>query len=802
MGPTTVIIVDDDESPGVDVSPTVVRLNEGDSGDYEVVLKTEPSGKVTIGIAITSGEGVTVGADSLTFTPDDNNWKTPQVVAVTAEPDSDTQDEQVTISHTVKEGSASEYLSVTIPSVTVEVTDGDEAGVIVWPTELAVVEGLAGFSDFYEVSLASAPLADVTIGIMTSEGEVTTTPVSLTFTPVNYATKQPVAVRAGRDDDSENDKVVISHESTSTDEKDNGLGIDNVEVTVYDTNRPGSVDVLPEALWIMEGEEGDTYTVTLGTRPYADVNITVTAGEEVTAMPSILTFTPTDWDEGQTEQTVMVSADLDEDTEDEFVTITHTVDTDDINYGNVEPGSVHVTVYDIHAEVSVAISPTSLWIEEGQSGFSGAYTVRLRTQPSASVAIHMTVGGEVTASPSGLTFTPNTWNTPQTVMVSADHDEDTEDDRETITHTAVSADVNYNGLEGIDSVAVTVYDDDVPAAVAISPSALWIDEGLPGFSDYYTVRLKTQPTANVTIAITAGEEVTASPSRLTFTPTDWGTERTVAVSAGHDQDSEDDSVTITHAATSADGNYNGLEIDSVAVTVYDDDASASVAISPSVLWIDEGRSGFSDNYTVRLRAQPTSNVTIAMTAGQEVTANPSRLTFTPTNWGREQTVTVSAAHDQDTEDDQVSITHTATSADGDYNGVGIDSVAVTVYDDDEPAPEPRAVVVPTESVPRQEAAKPTETPAPTPTAVPAPTPTPTLAPTPTATATPTPTPTATPAALQELGVPTLDEAEPRGRNLLEQAAAASRDRLALIIVLVIALILAGLTFVYLILRRR
>ena len=799
VDPTTLII--EDVSPGVEVAPTLVRLNEGDSGDYEVVLTTEPSDDVTI--TITAGEGVTASPTTLTFTPGDNNWETPQEVMVTANLDRNTDNEQVAITHAVDDGSASEYLSVTIPSVTVEVTDIHDTGVIVSPTRLAVEEARTGQSDFYEVWLASSPEANVTIVITSAGEEVATTPDSLLFTPGNYATKQPVAIRAGRDDDTEDGTVLITHRSASEDANYNGLnkdsdpGIDSVEVTVYDTNRPGEVTVSREELWIEEGRAGmsDAYTVTLETRPYDDVNITITAGGEVTTIPPTLTFTPADWDDGQTSQTVLVSADHDEDTEDDMVTITHTVNTNDRNYADVEIASVAVTVIDDDAVATVAILPTSLWVEEGRSGTSDTYAVRLRTQPSASVNISITAGGDVTTSPSSLIFTPNTWDTPRTVMVSAAHDDDSDDDLVVITHSASSFnDSSYNNLV-IDSVTVTVYDDDAPASVVVVPTALWIEEGRSGFLDNYTVRLATAPTANVNITVGDGGDVTASPSTLTFTPTNWGTERTVAVSAAHDADSDDDLVTLTHTASSSDGNYNALEIDSVAVTVYDDDATAGVVVSPSELWIEEGRAGFSDYYTVRLRTEPAADVVIDITAGGDVTANPSRLTFRPSTGRTEQRVLVTADHDQDTDDDQVTITHAISSADGNYNGLRVGSVAVTVYDDDTPVPtvEPRAVTVRAVRTPTRAA------PTPTPTTIP--TPTPTLAPTATPTPTPTPTPTAIPGVLDR-GEPQVGEAEPRDRNLLEEAAAAGRDRLPLVILLAIALIVAGLVFVYLILRRR
>ncbi len=792
------VTVRDNDEPGVIVSPSVLWIEEElsvDADRYWVRLITRPTADVTIAISVEEEDGdnveeVTTSPATLTFTPD--NWDLLQEVMVSAGPDDDNLDDSAIIKHAAT-SKDDDYDEIDIGSVTVSVFDNDgDAGVAISHSVLWIEEERPSDFDNYSVRLITRPTADVTIAISVEEEdgdnveEVTTSPATLTFTPQNWGFVQEVTVSAGPDDDNLDDLAIITHTATSDDgDYDSAsLEIASVRVMVFDNGTEGGVAISPTALWIAEELSGssDYYTVRLGSEPSANVAIAISAGEEVTTSPTSLTFTLGNYSDAQT---VTVSAGHDADTEDDRVDITHTATSTDSSYNGLDIDSVAVTVYDNDAMASVTISPTALWIEEEQSGFADIYTVKLRSEPSANVTIAITAGEEVTTSPARLTITPGNWRTEQTVMVSAGHDNDTEDDQVDITHTATSTDSGYNGLD-IDSVAVTVYDNDAMVSVTISPTALWIEEELSGFGDIYTVKLRTEPSANVTIVISAGEEVTTSPARLTFTPGNWRTEQTVMVSAGHDADTEDDQVDITHTATSTDSGYNGLDIDSVAVTVYDNDATVGVTISPTALWIEEEVSGFADTYTVRLRTEPTADVAIDISAGEEVTVSPTRLTFTRDNWRAEQTVTVSAGHDADTEDDTVAITHTATSLDSGYHRLDIDSVALTVYDND----------MATESTTRQVAAAPT----PTPVAAPTATPTPTVAPTPTATA--IPADIAIPPSLQEPGAPLLGESELRSQNLLERAASASRDRLPLVILLVIVLILAGLTFIYLILRRR
>ena len=257
-------------------------------------------------------------------------------------------------------------------------------------------------------------------------------------------------------------------------------------------------------------------------------------------------------------------------------------------------------------------------------------------------------------------------------------DDDTADDAQTITHTMASGSASeYVGLS-VDSVAVTVTDDDEPE-VTVSRDTLSLVEGSSGS---YTVRLAFQPSTRVTVDVTGGGDVTVTPTSLTFSTTNWATARTVTVRAAEDNDTVDDSQTVTHAVDSGSApEYAGLSIDSVAVTVTDNDAPG-VSVSRSTLRVNEGGSG---TYTVRLASQPTAGVTINVAGGGGVTVVPTSLTFSTSTWNTPQTVTVRAAEDADTADDAQTVTHTVDSNSApEYAGLSVRSVAVTVTDNDDP----------------------------------------------------------------------------------------------------------------------
>ena len=95
--------------------------------------------------------------------------------------------------------------------------------------------------------------------------------------------------------------------------------------------------------------------------------------------------------------------------------------------------------------------------------------------------------------------------------------------------------------------------------------------------------------------------------------------------------------------------------------------------------------GGTATWTVALSAQPSADVTVAVTSGNtsDATVNPASLTFTSSNWETAQDVTVTGVDDtsQNTDNKRdVTITHTASSDDDDYYQTA--TVAVAVADDE------------------------------------------------------------------------------------------------------------------------
>ncbi|WP_287630137.1 MULTISPECIES: Calx-beta domain-containing protein [unclassified Microcystis] len=94
-----------------------------------------------------------------------------------------------------------------------------------------------------------------------------------------------------------------------------------------------------------------------------------------------------------------------------------------------------------------------------------------------------------------------------------------------------------------------------------------------GNTDTYSLVLKTQPTADVTITLTGNNQITLNSTTLTFTTTNWNTPQNVTVTAVDDTLTEGNhTATITHNISSTDTNYNGLTLPTVNVNIQDNDA--------------------------------------------------------------------------------------------------------------------------------------------------------------------------------------------------------------------------------------
>ncbi len=678
--------------PGVVLALTQGSHTTEDGGaiTLQVKLNTEPAADVTIPVVSSDTTEGTVSVSSFTFTP--INWNGYQSVTVTGVDDDERDGKQL---YTVLLGPCvsddtnydGQY-PVTFPIANI---DNDTPGVTVEP-----VIGLLTSEDgkqqaTFTVKLNNPPTADVIIAVTSSDpSEGAVSPSSITFTPTNWSGLQTVTV-TGVDDDVVDGNQTYTVElagAQSSDTGYNGLKPDDVSVINIDNDVAGVTVGKISGNTTEDGGQA-TFTMSLISEPTADVIIAVSSSDtsEGTVSPASLTFTPTNWSGIQTVTITGVDDDI-VDGNQSYTIVLGSASSSDSNYSGFEIDDIEMINMDVGDTAGFAVSEIS--DNTAEDGKTATFTVKLTSEPVADVTIDVSSSDESegTVSPASLTFTSTNWNGLQTVTVTG-VDDAVVDGHQSYTvalSEAVSSDGNYNGMNPLD-VSVINIDDDTAGVTLSDISGDTTEEGKTAT---FTVNLRSEPTADVTIDVSSSDESegTVSPASLTFTSTNWSGLQTVTVTGVDDAvDDGDQSYTVVLAeAVSSDGNYNGkVNPPDVAVINIDDD---SAGITVGDISGNTTEKGDTATFVVKLHSQPTADVTIDVTSSDtsEGTVSPSVLTFTPDNWNGLHTVTVTGVNDDVVDGNQSYTVALAAVVSGDngYSGLDPDDVPVINIDNDIP----------------------------------------------------------------------------------------------------------------------
>ena len=271
-------------------------------------------------------------------------------------------------------------------------------------------------------------------------------------------------------------------------------------------------------------------------------------------------------------------------------------------------------------------------------------------------------------------------DTGEVALSARDFEKPTDKDKNNIYSATVRA-TDEDGNTDTEAVQVTTG----ARSLVLSKNSVTVAE--KAGTDSFTVALDSQPTGDVTVALTtAGETgaLTLDQTELTFKPGDWNQAQTVTVTGVDDKvDNADDKreASITLAAS---GSGFAVTVEyTVAATVTDDD-DRGITFSKKALTVAD--SGGTDSYTIVLDTQPTGDVTVTVrdvNTAPLVSVDTATLVFGPDDWDQPQTVTFTGKkEDRDNLRDSTSYTITHGAQGADYAGFAAGSVTVTVTDDD------------------------------------------------------------------------------------------------------------------------
>ncbi len=387
--------------------------------------------------------------------------------------------------------------------------------------------------DTYEVVLRNAPTANVTVtpnlstSTFAAQG-ISLSPTSLTFTPSDWNTPKFITVSGVNNNTNDRARTVdIVHTSSSSDANYNitaSANIPTIRTQILALDTPQIVIAESDGRTVLsEGGVTDDYYIGLSHAPTATVTVTVQAdaqtelaevapagAQTIYSGALTLTFTPTNW----TVKRIFVRAvdDLASDPTPHISTITQTAASTDSRYSGLAVASIPCYITD-NDYPAVRVIPSGGSTLLSEVGGTDNYMVRLTRAPTANVNITVVPGAQAqVVSPAGgvLTFTTSNWNLPQSVVLTAVNDAVVEGAHTaTITHTAASSDMAYQGI-GVPLVTANVTDNDGPQLVIThTAGATVVTEG--NNTDTFTIRLNQAPTGAGNVTITLVPPLTILP---------------------------------------------------------------------------------------------------------------------------------------------------------------------------------------------------------------------------------------------------------------------------------------------------
>jgi hypothetical protein len=505
-------------------------------------------------------------------------------------------------------------------SFTVNISDGDRAGIRLSTDAVTVAEGA---TDTWTVRLNTDPGANNAVEVSISSSNAasaTASPAEITFTTDGSATgsvrwdvAQEVTVSGETDDDISDNVVIFKHEVTSG---TYAAPDANVRVTATDTAEPalmlGQVTQgSPNTLSLAEGADRYQYTVGLSHRPNGTVEILMPNPDpdRLTLSTDRLVFKRDrgDWDRARN---IYVTVADDNVMNDDSTAINITHSASGGGYDNLT-AVLAVSIIDDDVP-GLKLTTTNATVTENKTV---TWDVTLNTEPvggdvTVDVGASGTDSGAILVTGGPLTFNAENYRKPQTVTVMARDDANLVGASAEVTHVARGAD--YAGISF--TVPVTVNDDDSASLVleGLTNGGLTVQEANNQVTASFMVKLSAEPAGQVTVAVTksGSDDVTiaSGDESLDFSTGDYDTAQEVSINVAADIDSNDEiATTITLTASGAE--FAGKTA-TVNVSVIDDEVPG-LRVSTNEVTINQ-EDGGTGTFEVQLNTPPTGDVTVTI----------------------------------------------------------------------------------------------------------------------------------------------------------------------------------------------
>ena len=697
------------------VSVNSPSVTEGNSGTTTMTFtltldKTSAEGKETVRY-LDSGTGTaTAGTDYVALTTTDTTFDGVDYAAVNFGVGEDTKTISVTVNgDTVGEADETIVLTLSDPDDTVALAATSATGTITNDdgstlsiNSPSVAEGDSGRANLtYNVSLTPASAQQVTVGYSdagtgtATSGTDYTAISSGTLTFPAGTTLQTFDVSVTGDTLDEADETVIA---TLSNAQNAAIATASGTGTITDDDDPPTVSVA--AASVTEGDSGSTnltFTATLSAASGKQVTVawaegtggTATSGTDYTAITGgTLTFAA-----GTTTQTFNVSVTGDVvDESNETVVVTLSSPTNATI--SATAGSATGTITDNDAtptSITLTVNDDSVDEGDGDTTITVTATVDGTTRFGVDKTVTVSVAGSGTAgavdfaavSDFDITIAAGAASKSETFTLSPTDDSVDETD-ETITVSGTSTGLTINP----DTITLSDDDDTPSITLTVDDSSVAEDDGATTITVTATVDDTTRFVDDTTVAVSVAGSGTAAA-------VDFASVSSFNISIGAGAASGTATFTLTptndtvHEANetiTVSGTSGALTVNSATITLTDDEALPTVALSLSSTSI--GEAGGASTVTATLSAVSSAAVTLTVGAAAGTGAvaadfslsTAKTLTIAAGATASTGTVTVTAA-DNDVDAANKSVTVSATVTGG--NGVAApSSVTLTLTDDD------------------------------------------------------------------------------------------------------------------------
>ena len=714
-GTASGIITDDDATPTVSLAlgsdkGTIVESGAGNSTTVTASLSATTYEAVTLTVSVPDGAPVSRQGATLTIAAGETQ-STGTVTLSAVNNEVDAVDQQVSVS------AESSGANVANPSdVTLTITDDDTRGVTVTGGPLEVKESDDSDTENkredqaqYTVVLTSEPTDEVTISLSVSPAAVTLSNTKLTFTSSNWNQAQTVTVTAVDDTiDNDNDKreATVTHNLAAGSSDYTGVTVSDVKVAVNDDDdAPGGITLSVDKTSIAEDAKTATVTVTAtvdGTTTYANAQtVTVTVGSKDDSATEVDDYAEVDdfdivINAGSTSASNTFTLDPVNDALDE-IDETLSVDGESGSL-TIDGTSVEITDDDDAPVISVD-SPSVL---EGAKETTATLTFKASLSAPSGQAVTVaysehtsgtaTKGEDYDALTAG-TLSFSEGDTEKTITITVKGDDIDEANETVVIRLSLPNNATLSGGAQTLDTSGTITDDDATPTVNIALDKEQINESGSGNSTTVTASLSavTYQMVTLTVSVPEGSPVDQQNATLTIAAGQKQSTGTVTLNAVNNDVAAGNKTVVVSATAAGSGVPNPSD---VTLTIIDDDSHGVKVTGTSLAVFEADDTGTPNTredqaqYTVVLTSEPTDDVIISPSVSlAAVTLSSTNLTFTPSNWNQEQTVTVTAVDDTIDNDDnkrEATVTHTLNAGSSDYTGVTVSEVAVTVNDDDDP----------------------------------------------------------------------------------------------------------------------